>query len=159
MRLRVCDRSRYRILGLEIEGRLVRSSHPPCGRDRLFLDCTDIEKGAPRELCFFRIHGILDHSPNDVGSRTVQSADKDQVVCEELSEWTDAFIGKVGVGDEAVGGESAEREEGEFGIDGSGIGTKLGHQGFRSQNGGVFCDFERHALMRTMIQIGFSWDC
>ena len=110
-----------------------------------FLDRTDIEKGAPRELCFFGIHGILDHSPNDVGSRTVQSADKDEVVCEELSEWADAFISKVGVGDEAVGGESAEREEGEFGIDGSGIGTKLGHQGFRSQNGRIFCDFERHA--------------
>ena len=54
-------------------------------------------------------------------------------------------IGKVGVGDEAVSGKSPEREEGEFGIDGSGIGTKLGHQGFGSQNGGVFCDFERHS--------------
>ena len=78
-----------------------------------------------------------------LGVGTVQSADKNEVVCKELSEWTDAFIGKVEIGDEAVGGESAEREEGEFGIDGSGIGTKLGHQGFGSQNGGVFCDFER----------------
>ena len=79
-----------------------------------FLDGTEVEEGAAGEFCFFGIDRILDHAANDGGGRAVEAGDEDHVVGEELAEGSDTFVREVGVGDEAVEGESLDGEESEF---------------------------------------------
>ena len=79
-----------------------------------FLDGADVEKSATSEFGFFCVDGILNHSANDLGGRPVQAADEDEVVGKELTEGANPFIRKVGIGNEAVGGQAAEGQEGEF---------------------------------------------
>ena len=79
-----------------------------------FLDGAEVEEGAAGEFCFFGIDRILDHAANDGGGRAVEAGDEDHVVGEELAEGSDTFVGEVGVGDQAVEGESLDGEESEF---------------------------------------------
>lgn len=79
-----------------------------------FLDRAKVEEGAAGEFGFFGIDRILDHAADDGGGRAVEAGDEDHVVGEELAEGSDTFVSEVGVGDEAVEGESLDGEEGEF---------------------------------------------
>ena len=79
-----------------------------------FLDGAEVEKGAAGEFCFFGIDGILDHPADNRGGGAIEAGNEDHVVGEELAEGSDAFVGEVGVGDEAVEGESLDGEESEF---------------------------------------------
>ena len=110
-----------------------------------FLDGADVKERAPGEFRFFGFDGVLNHAADNFWSGTVETGDEDKVVGKKLSKGADPFVSEVGVGDEAVGGESAEREEGEFGIDGGGVRAELGHQSFGGNDGRVFGDFERDA--------------
>ena len=109
----------------------------------LFLvDGADIEIGPSRQFGLFRLDGVLNHPPDDGGSGGIQAADHDEIVGKELGEGPDAFIGKVGIGNQAIKGQSGNREEGQFRIDGRGVGAELGHEIFRGQNGGVVCNLQ-----------------
>ena len=131
--------------GLKENGGLLDPVVPHAVGVVFFLDGPNIKECASRELRFFGFNGILDHAADDVRSGTIESGDEDEVVGKKLTERADPFVGEVGVGDEAVGGEPAEGEEGEFGIDGGGVWAELGHESFRGNHGGVFGDFERDA--------------
>ena len=68
----------------------------------------------------------------------------DQIVGKKGGEGADALVREVGVGHEAVEGKALNREKGEFRIHGGGVGPQLGHEAFRSQNGGILGNFQGH---------------
>lgn len=110
-----------------------------------FLDGADIKERATGELRLFGFDGVLNHAADNFWGGTIETGHEDEVVCEKLSKGADPFVGEVRVGDEAVGGESPEGEEGEFGIDGGSVRTELGHEGFGGNDGWVLGNFERNA--------------
>ena len=109
------------------------------------LDGADIEKGAPGELGLLYFDRILNHPADDLGGRGVQSANHDEVVGKKLGEGTNSFVGKVGVGDQAVGGQTPKGKEGEFRIHRGGVGAELGHERIGRKDGGILGDFQRDA--------------
>jgi len=110
-----------------------------------FLDGADIKECASSKFRLFGFDGVLNHTTYDFRCGTVEAGHEDEVVGKKLSKGADPFVGEVGVGDEAVSGESAKREEGEFGIDGGTVRAELGHEGFGGNDGWVFGNFERDA--------------
>lgn len=109
------------------------------------LDGADIEKGSPGELGLFRIDGILNHAADDFGGRGVESANHDEVVGEKLGKGANAFVGEVGVGDQAVGGQTPKGKEGEFRIHRGGVGAELDHERVGWKDGGIFGNFQGDA--------------
>ena len=110
-----------------------------------FFDGTEVEEGPAGQLGFFHLDGILDHPADDAGGRAVEAADEDEVVGKKGGEGADAFVGEVGVGDEAVGGQALDGEKSQFGIDGGGVGAQLHHEILGGEDGGVLGNLERHA--------------
>lgn len=131
--------------GLKEEGGLFNPVVPQAIGVIFFLDGADVKKSAAGELGFFSIDRILDHAPNNLGGGAVEAANEDEVVREKLAEGADAFIRKVRVRDETIGGQAAEREKSEFRVNGGGVGPKLSHEGFGGEDGRILGNFEGHA--------------
>ena len=89
--------------GLEKDGGLLNPAIPHAVGVVFFLNGADIEKGATGEFGFFCFDGIFDHAADDCGCGAIEPADHDEIVRKKLAEGANAFVGKVGIGDDSVG--------------------------------------------------------
>ena len=89
--------------GLKKNGGLFNPVVPHAVGVVFFLNRADIKKGAAGEFGFFCFDGIFDHAADDGGCGAIEPADHDEIVRKKLAEGANAFVGKVGVGDDSVG--------------------------------------------------------